>query len=70
MLLENVDHHLAERDRDQGNSLGTLPHNLVTANKGKSCVPSHDGDGEVKCGNDTDIADWVPNLHHEVAWSL
>ena len=70
MLLKDINHHLTESDCDKGNSLSALPYDLVAANEGKSCVPSHDGDREIEGSDDTDVADRIPNLHHKVTWSF
>ena len=70
MLLKHIDHHLAESDGDKGHRLGTLPNDLIATNQGKSSVPSHDSDGEVESRDDSNVADGVPDFHHEVAWSL
>ena len=70
MLFKHIDDHLAESDGDKGHCLGTLPNDLIATDKGKSSVPSHDGAGEVESRDDSNVADGVPDFHHEVTWSL
>jgi len=68
VLHQNVDHNFTHSNRDQRCCESTLPDNLITADKGKSGVPAEDSCRKVEGGNDSDMADRIPLLHHEMAW--
>jgi len=70
VCLEDVTDDFTCSNCHKRDSLSSFPDDLISANKSERCVPSHDGDWEVKCCNHTNISNWVPDLHHEMRWSL